>query len=115
VLGLLDMSGREEQIGGGIGLHVAQLYAEECEENRGALVVLDVVSQSPAAIAGIRPGDCVTHIDGVSAHGVPFSELVTKRLRGSLGTQMRLKISRLTEEAFEIQLNRNLSLAVFDR
>lgn len=79
---------------GGLGMMVAQLYDEEIENGRGEVVVLGVLAKSPAAKAGIKAGDTITHIDGEAVSGKTFDEIVTAELRGPIGTSSRLTIKR---------------------
>jgi CubicO group peptidase (beta-lactamase class C family) len=48
---------------------------------------------SPAADAGIKPGDVITDIDGAPVKGFKINQAVGK-LRGAVGSQVRLKILR---------------------
>lgn len=79
---------------GGLGMVVAQLYDEEVENGRGNIVVLVVLPKGPAAKAGIKPGDTITHIDGQAVSGKTFDEIVTAELRGPIGMSSRLTIER---------------------
>jgi membrane-associated protease RseP (regulator of RpoE activity) len=61
---------------------------------------------SPAANAGIKAGDIITDIDGVSVKGFKINQAVAK-LRGAVGSQVRLKISREGEAgAIDIAVTR---------
>lgn len=48
---------------------------------------------TPAANAGIQPGDLITHVDGKSVVGMTVDEVV-KRIRGQPNTRVRLTIRR---------------------
>jgi hypothetical protein len=61
---------------------------------------------SPAAAAGIKPGDLVTEIDKMSAKGLTTSQAIGK-LRGPVNSQVRLKISRKEQiDPIEITVTR---------
>jgi carboxyl-terminal processing protease len=79
---------------GGLGMVVAQLYDEEIENGRGDIVVLVVLPKGPAAKAGIRAGDTITHIDGEMVSGRTFDDIVTGDLRGPIGASSRLTVKR---------------------
>lgn len=53
-----------------------------------ALVVTDVVLHSPAACAGLIPGDEITHVDG---HRVLASDDVASRVAGPAGTCVHIR------------------------
>jgi len=59
---------------------------------RGKVTVMSVMENSPASDAGIRTGDRITQIDGVSAIGMA-QEDVTQKLAGTIGESVRLRIS----------------------
>jgi carboxyl-terminal processing protease len=69
----------------GIGVEVT---AED-----GVLTVIAPLDESPAARAGIRPGDAILSIDGRLLRGEPLDEAI-KRIRGEPGTVVRLGIGR---------------------
>ena len=46
---------------------------------------------SPAAEAGVKPGDYITHLDGKLIYGVPLDEAVAQ-MRREAGTQSRLTV-----------------------
>ena len=60
----------------------------------GSIVVKQVVLGGPAEVAGIRPGDVITGIDGAPTLGSNFKEMVEHRLRGAAGTSVELKVRR---------------------
>jgi carboxyl-terminal processing protease len=93
LLFLVQLSYANEEFGG-LGMVVAQLYDEEVENGRGDIAVLVVLPKGPAAKAGIKAGDTITHIDGASVSGKAFDEIVTAELRGPIGMSSRLTVKR---------------------
>lgn len=92
---------------GGLGMVVAQLYDETIENGRGDLVVLGVLVKSPAAKAGIKAGDTITHIDGEAVSGKTFDEIVIGELRGPIGKSTKLIIKRpLRDKSMSFVLKR---------
>ncbi|MEI7653015.1 MAG: S41 family peptidase [bacterium] len=78
----------KESLGGrfeGIG---AQLGTKE-----GMIVVIAPLPNSPALKAGVKAGDAIVEVDGVSIKGEPITQVVSK-IRGTAGTTVTLKISR---------------------
>jgi carboxyl-terminal processing protease len=69
----------------GIGVEVT---AED-----GVLTVIAPLDDSPAARAGIRPGDAILSIDGRLLRNEPLDDAI-KRIRGEPGTVVRLGIGR---------------------
>lgn len=67
----------------------------------GRIRVIQVVSGGPAHLAGIRVGDVITGIDGKATQGSDFRSMVNRRLRGSPGTQVVLKIKREKEDKLQ--------------
>lgn len=60
----------------------------------GQIRIGQMVNGGPAHLAGIRVNDIITHIDGMATRGSNFRTMVNKRLRGTAGTQVVLKIKR---------------------
>lgn len=60
---------------------------------RPATVVLEVFEGSPAALAGMRIGDRIVAVDGVSVAGDTTENAIT-RLRGAGGTSVQVTIER---------------------
>jgi carboxyl-terminal processing protease len=71
----------------GIGVEVT---AED-----GVLTVIAPLDDSPAARAGIRPGDAILAIDGRLLRSEPLDQAI-KRIRGEPGTVVKLGIGRET-------------------
>lgn len=85
------MAANSERNFGGIGIDGAP-WAD------GRIVVKQVVAGGPAHIAGVKPGDIITHIDGKETEGSNFREMVDRRLRGRAGTPVTIKVRRPGEK-----------------
>ena len=70
---------------GGLGIEVTQ-------EN-GFVKVISPIDDTPAARAGVRPGDLITHLNGQPTLGLTLQEAV-EQMRGERGTSIRLTIRR---------------------
>ncbi len=82
---------------GGIGLQVAL-------EN-SLVKVISPIDGTPAASAGVQPGDYITHADGFSLGGLTLRAAVL-RLRGSVGTAVNLTIQRKGLAPFDVAITR---------
>jgi carboxyl-terminal processing protease len=69
--------------------------------------VIAPIDGTPAADAGIEPGDRITKIDGQATTGMDVEEIV-KRLRGDPGTKVILTISRNDRAPFDLALTRTI-------
>ena len=74
---------------GGVGLEIT--IAKD-----GVLTVVAPMDDTPAARAGLRPGDKLLKIDGDSTRGISLHEAVL-RLRGRSGSQVKLTLFREEE------------------
>jgi carboxyl-terminal processing protease len=70
---------------GGLGLDVTM--------REGALVVISPIDDTPAARAGIEPGDQILSIDGVSTRDMLMNDAVEK-MQGPPGTRVELLLMR---------------------
>lgn len=59
----------------------------------GRIVVKQLVTGGPAALAGIRIGDIITHVDGKPTEGSDFKKMV-ERMRGRSGTPVEVVVRR---------------------
>lgn len=84
------------------GIGVRLKLDEEREERR--IVIADVVDNSPAAQAGIRPGDELVSVAGRSTKGMSLEE-ASKLIRGPVGTVVRLEVRR-DHQTIPLQLTR---------
>ena len=83
---------------GGLGIEVTM--------EDGFVKVVSPIDDTPAAKAGIKANDFITHIDGESVLGMNIGEAVDL-MRGLVGTTIDLTIAREgAEEPMEVQLTR---------
>ena len=80
---------------GGLGIEVTQ--------EGGFIRVISPIDETPAARAGIKPGDMITHLNGNSTQGLTLQEAV-EQMRGERGTSIRLTVRR-EGEARPIELS----------
>ncbi len=82
---------------GGLGIEVTM-------EN-GVVKVVSPIDDTPAYKAGIKPGDYIISLDGTTVVGMSLNEAVDK-MRGTVGTKIRLTIRRGSEKPFDVTLKR---------
>ena len=95
-LGRGDASGRFE----GIGSTVRR------DSATGAIVIVRPFTDSPAARAGIRPGDVVLEVNGESTEGWSVEE-AQLRIRGPRGTAVRLTVQHSDGKQEDIDIVRD--------
>ncbi len=85
---------------GGLGIEVTQ--------EGGYIKVISPIDETPAARAGVKPGDFITHLNGTSVQGLTLQEAV-EQMRGQRGTQIKLTIRRQgAERPLELTLTRDV-------
>ena len=67
--------------------------------------VISPIDETPAARAGIQPGDYITHLDGEAVLGMTLSEAVDK-MRGPPNSDVRLTVRREGTKPFDLTLTR---------
>jgi carboxyl-terminal processing protease len=82
---------------GGIGI--------ELTLEGGVPQVISPIEGTPAAAAGMEPGDLILTIDGHPTDGMNAEQIV-KRLRGAVGTKVTLLIGRKSKGRFNVTLTR---------
>ncbi len=78
-----DLQGEFEGIGASVSMRLD-----------GNLVVVAPIAGSPAESAGVRPGDIILEIDGVSVEGMSLMGAVNK-IRGERGTKVTILVRHL--------------------
>ncbi len=85
---------------GGLGIEVTM--------DNGLVKVVSPIDDTPAAKAGIKPGDFISEIDGTQVMGLTLSDAVEK-MRGRVGTSVKITILREgAKEPFGVTLKRDL-------
>jgi carboxyl-terminal processing protease len=82
---------------GGLGIEVSM-------EN-GIVKVVSPIDDTPAARAGLKPGDLITALDGQPVQGMTLPQAVDK-MRGPINSEIRLTIQRKGRDPFDVKLTR---------
>src|SRR6266699_2791137 len=82
---------------GGLGIEVSM--------ESGLVKVVSPIDDTPAARAGLKPGDLITHLDGDPVQGMTLPEAVDK-MRGLVNSDIKLTIRREGREPFDVKLTR---------
>lgn len=82
---------------GGLGIEVTM-------EN-GVVKVVSPIDDTPASKAELKPGDYITNIDGEAVMGMTLNDAVDK-MRGKIGSKVKLTIRRINEKPLEVTLKR---------
>ena len=82
---------------GGLGIEVTM-------EN-GTVKIVSPIDDTPAAKAGIKPGDLILAIDGDAVMGMSLNDAVTK-MRGPIDSEIKLTLQRGTAKPFDVKLKR---------
>ena len=85
---------------GGLGMEVTQA--------NGLLKVISPIDDTPAARAGIKPGDIIVEVNGHLTSGMTLDEAVSK-MRGTPGTTVSLVIKRMgVDKPVNVTLTREI-------
>lgn len=82
---------------GGLGIQITS--------DKGAVMVISPIDDTPAEKAGIKAGDYITHIDGEQVFDMTLNEAV-KKMKGRPGTKVKLTIVSEGKEPKTITLKR---------
>ncbi|MFD2182561.1 S41 family peptidase [Rhodoplanes azumiensis] len=85
---------------GGLGIEVTM--------EDGLVKVVAPIDDTPAAKAGIRANDVITHLDGEAVQGMTLNQAVEK-MRGPVNTKINLKVMRKgAEKPLDIAITRDI-------
>jgi carboxyl-terminal processing protease len=84
---------------GGLGIQIS--------EDHGVPKVISPIDGTPAAHAGLQPGDLIVQINGESTQGMDLSKVV-RELRGKPGTSVTITIARGTKTPFDVSITRSI-------
>ncbi|MDO5642812.1 MAG: S41 family peptidase [Paracoccus sp. (in: a-proteobacteria)] len=94
-----DMQTQTRGSFGGLGIEVGQ--------EDGLVKVISPMDGTPAAEAGIQPGDFITHVDGEPLMGLSLDQAVDM-MRGEIGSEVTITILRQGEqEPFDVKIIRD--------
>ena len=95
-----DMQTQTRGSFGGLGIEVGQ--------EDGLVKVISPIDDTPAAEAGVKAGDYITHVNGESLMGLNLDEAVEK-MRGPVGSEIKITILREGEkEPFDLTITRDV-------
>jgi len=83
---------------GGLGIEVTM--------EGGYVKVVSPIDDTPAFRAGVKAGDLITHLDGEPVLGLTLNDAV-ERMRGAIGTAIKLTILREGLEPFDVSITRD--------
>src|SRR5471032_3091466 len=82
---------------GGLGIEVTM--------EQGVIKVVSPIDDTPAAKAGLQPGDLIFALDGEPVQGLTLQEAVDK-MRGKIGSAIKISVRRGTKDPFDVSLTR---------
>lgn len=82
---------------GGLGIEVTM--------ESGVVKIVSPIDDTPAAKAGLKPGDYIININDETVMGMSLNDAVDK-MRGKIGTKVKLTIRRINEKPFDVTLKR---------
>ncbi|MFA4894427.1 S41 family peptidase [Brevundimonas sp.] len=94
-----DLQERTSGAYSGVGLTI--------QSEAGMVKVISPMDGGPAARAGVNAGDVISSIDGQNASGLTVSQ-VSDKLRGAVGTSVKVTFLRDGEEPREVVLTREV-------
>ena len=94
-----DMQTQTRGSFGGLGIEVSQ--------EDGLVKVVSPIDDTPAAKAGVKPGDFITHVNGEALMGLTLDQAVDM-MRGPIGSEITVTILREGEnEPFDLKMKRD--------
>ena len=110
--GLQDLSGQFEGIGAEIGTKNAKGETSDCTTLGPdcRLIVVSPIEGSPSEKAGMKAGDTIVAVDGVSLDGLTVDGARDK-IRGKKGTEVTLSVVRGTGAPIDIKVVRDVIIS----
>jgi len=71
----------------------------------GLVKVVSPIDDTPAFRAGLEPNDLISHLDGEAVLGLTLAQAIEK-MRGRVGTDIRLTVRRNGREPFDVTITR---------
>lgn len=87
-----------------VGVGLPEVLSLDIDEQTRQLKIVTPTPNTPAAEAGLLPGDRVLAVDGISTKGMDLGD-AAMRVRGSEGSKVQLKIQRGNSK-FDVALTR---------
>jgi carboxyl-terminal processing protease len=84
---------------GGLGIQITA--------DRGVIRIISPIDDTPAARAGLKSGDLITHIDDEQVGGLTMNQAV-KKMKGRPGTKVKLTVIQSGKEPKTITLKRDV-------
>ncbi len=82
---------------GGVGIEITM--------DNGLVKIVSPIDDTPAAKAGLKAGDYITHINGETVVGMSLNDAVAK-LRGKVGEEVKLTIRRINSKPLDVTIKR---------
>ncbi len=86
----------------GVGIYITY------DKTNSTVIVLTPIEGSPAAEAGIMPGDYIVSVDGKNVVGKTLNE-VTDLLKGKIGTKVSVEFERINDDGKTERFTKELS------
>jgi carboxyl-terminal processing protease len=96
-----------------VGIGLVELLSVDTNSKTRKITVVAPIPASPAARAGILPGDVIASVDNVPTQGMNLADTMM-RLRGQPNTKVKLKIAR-SNRILNITLDRTVIQSPFVR
>ena len=84
---------------GGLGIEITS--------DEAVIKIISPMDGTPAARAGLKPGDYITAVNGQSVLGLTVNDAV-KQMRGKVGESVTLTIAREKTDPFDVKLTREI-------